>query len=50
MEAKYKFAQANGFRGSFDEYVKLNYDIYCSLCIRCHIVPMGFAEWKASNA
>lgn len=50
MQVNFQYAVANGYNRSFNDYLDLNYALYCSTCHRCRIVPMGFAEWKASNA
>lgn len=44
-EKAHNYARANGYKGSYDEYVNLQYKGYCENCKRCDIKPMKKQQW-----
>lgn len=48
FESEYQHAYKNGYKGSYDAYVKLQYGAYIAVCQHCDIQPMQFAEWVAA--
>lgn len=50
MQREYEFAKRNGYNGSYDEYLILNYKSYCDTCIRCDVAAMTFDQWKAAKS
>lgn len=45
MSKNYKFAQQTGYKGTFTDYLALNYQGYRDTCNRCGIEPMTMTEW-----
>lgn len=48
LNSNFKFAQTNGYQGSFVQYMEANYKSYASVCNRCDIKPMSLTEWANS--
>lgn len=44
----FDYALANGYKNTFQEYAKLNYKGYVTICVRCDTKPMSMREWFAS--
>ena len=40
-------ARRNGYKGTYEEYVRLQYNAYKSVCKRCEIKPLSQAEWMS---
>lgn len=43
------YARRNGYKGTYDEYVALQYDGYKATCKRCDIKPMNRQQWNDSH-
>ena len=43
------YARRNGYKGSYDEYVSLQYRAYADGCRRCDVRPMARAAWDAAS-
>lgn len=41
----HEYARANGYKGSYAEYIARLYDGYCKNCSNCGIKPMRKQEW-----
>lgn len=39
------YARRNGYEGSYDEYITLQYKGYREICKRCDTKPMSRDEW-----
>jgi hypothetical protein len=47
--SQHGYARRNGYKGSYDEYVKIQYEAYKTICKRCDARPMTFQQWKDSK-
>ena len=47
--ADHKYAQSNGYTGSFDDFVNLQYELYVTIRIRNGIIPKSKEEWSDSK-
>lgn len=41
----FKYAQQNGYKGSYISYIKYQHSMYVCNCQRCGIIPSTFMEW-----
>lgn len=42
---EYQYALSNGFTGSHDDYVRMQYNAYCETNKRCGIPAAGWLKW-----
>jgi len=49
FSSAHAYARRNGYKGSYDEYLTLQYKTYAAGCKRCEVRPMSRAQWDAAQ-
>lgn len=47
MQRSYEYAQRNGYAGTYDEYVRLQWNVYVETCDRMDVPHKPFEAWLA---
>ena len=47
--ADHKYAQINGYNGTYDDFVGLQYELYVTIRIRNGIIPKSKEEWYSND-
>jgi len=45
FESGHAYARRNGYKGTYEEYIKLHIEAYRTICKRCSIKPLMKDQW-----
>ena len=49
FESSHAYARRNGYKGTYEEYIKIQHECYRTICKRCGIEPLSKEAWFAKQ-